>query len=1363
MYIYNLNIDLRLYIGKMSTSASHLELFQLFKHHEEELVEALSNIDLLSLSHNLLEIVVITKETEANFASLDHDKINSRTRARYLLHHTFERIKNGNASYSNLMRALTGADLRTRHVVQSIDDKLARQSLTAGPNIGSGVACSFQLEDHDLPVLMESLVKCAHQWEVIGIALGLPTEVLEECRNGSCNKVKLYRVLTKWITHAKSTTLESLITVLSSYLVGERKVALDLEKRYGEVTNQASVCVPQLIQPDSILPFRLVYQSCNTEIADHKSVLLEVKVCPTKFVSYQWMKDGKSLSESPDFCGTSTEILFINQASLGTEGDYYCQVTCGSNQWTSSLATLTVTYPPDKKCLLDLYSSWNEIPQNPWPLVNASIFIDPALIKIKNIQNRQHSLFMQGKMESILETMEKVEYLNVFHEYERGALMLVEGRSGSGKTTLAHRLVKDWTRGTVLKNVDNVFLVSLRKKCSKVIDILELFNDKQSEMLVGKLELSNGANACFILDGYDEYTPNHKDKSVIDQLIQKTYLPLAMIIVTSRPMATLELRQRANVTVEILGFTKEQFDRYVGSYPFECASKDNLPEFLKAFSNVVNICYLPINASIICFLYSQQFDELPKTETQIYEKFTEAIILRTLRLSNPSAQSVKDLIKRENEYFGQICLLAFNMTTENSQIAHGLPLPLKSLNTTPFSGLLTTDHIMKQCDMENVFTFLHLTLQEYLAAYHLSNLDEGEQIEMIRLHRGKPHMLTTFKFFCGLISFEYKMYQFAEITKSVGPDCLYMVHCAYESQQPDVCRRAIKLLNGRVFLSWGTYTPADFIALGYVVSTASQQVVDFRISPCILYEDSVSELWKNREMDLQDSPLTLNASEFLTDIAACMDDLVFSRVSYNTGLQYLYSSYKLKNFYARFWNNIIASNNKTIIEKCLKNVTWPYSVNNCFASDIMEPLANALKWCNRLHTLEIVNYSDKDARIVADILKYSKKYFHTLTLSSGDMTLYGTSILFKGLKFCKNIQKLDFSCCVFNPATITALAKGIMHCASLKILNLTNCEIGTKGAITLGNGIKTLSLQELYISGNCIGHEGTLALARNCLKTIRLLDLSSNNLRSEGVIALTNEIKKRRSNLITLKLAYNNIDLSGIEALEGLNTCPNLQTLCIAFNGIDSDGTTALISGLKANKSIQILSLNNNKLCSHGVTILADGLRYWRSIKTLDLSDNKLSSEGMPALATGLQLLKNLEVLHLSQNQIDCRGAKDLARGIKRSPILHTLNLCINRIGSVGAIALAEAFHCGKINYLNLSHNVIGPESTVALVALIRHGHLQVLDLSYNKMGSQSVKQLLTFQESCEHPPMLNLLANNAPEVSKASPIELQMKLNVLL
>ena len=171
------------------------------------------------------------------------------------------------------------------------------------------------------------------------------------------------------------------------------------------------------------------------------------------------------------------------------------------------------------------------------------------------------------------------------------------------------------------------------------------------------------------------------------------------------------------------------------------------------------------------------------------------------------------------------------MTVEQKKIVHELPMSLDSLNSSPFSGLLTIDCTAKLFRLENVVTFLHLTLQEYLAAYSLAIVEEDQQMKMIKLHGGKNHMLPTFKFYCGLVNLQHKISQFDLITiansdldEIEGTDPLYMFHCAYESQQEAICYRVMELLKGIISLLPGVLTPADFTALGYVISTASLMV-----------------------------------------------------------------------------------------------------------------------------------------------------------------------------------------------------------------------------------------------------------------------------------------------------------------------------------------------------------------------------------------------------------------------------------------------------------------------------------------------------------------------------------------------------------
>ena len=130
----------------------------------------------------------------------------------------------------------------------------------------------------------------------------------------------------------------NLKAALASRLVGEGRIAQDLVDKYKETT-KSNTCPLECVEAGP-LPFRIVYEPIDTEVADHKSALLEVHVSLSESVSYQWMKDGRPLSESSDFSDTCTEILHINPASTGADGIYYCLVSCGSQQLSSTQATI---------------------------------------------------------------------------------------------------------------------------------------------------------------------------------------------------------------------------------------------------------------------------------------------------------------------------------------------------------------------------------------------------------------------------------------------------------------------------------------------------------------------------------------------------------------------------------------------------------------------------------------------------------------------------------------------------------------------------------------------------------------------------------------------------------------------------------------------------------------------------------------------------------------------------------------------------------------------------------------------------------------------------------------------------------------
>ena len=98
---------------------------------------------------------------------------------------------------------------------------------------------------------------------------------------------------------------------------------------------------------------------------------------------------------------------------------------------------------------------------------------------------------------------------------------------------------------------------------------------------------------------------------MIYQLIDKTCLPFSMVIVASRPVATIKLRESCSRRVEVIGFSKSQIYEYVETYPFNGSDKvvsnmvSKLKLYLDRHPNILHMCYLPVHAAMICFLFSQ--------------------------------------------------------------------------------------------------------------------------------------------------------------------------------------------------------------------------------------------------------------------------------------------------------------------------------------------------------------------------------------------------------------------------------------------------------------------------------------------------------------------------------------------------------------------------------------------------------------------------------------------------------------------------------------------------------------------------------------------------------------------------------------
>ena len=148
-------------------------------------------------------------------------------------------------------------------------------------------------------------------------------------------------------------------------------------------------------------------------------------------------------------------------------------------------------------------------------------------------------------------------------------------------------------------------------------------------------------------------------------------------------------------------------------------------------------------------------------------------------------------------------------------------------------GLVTIFHSFNLSGLCHCYSFLHLTFQEFLAAYHIANLNRIQQMKIIKEYSKSEHLIAVWIFYFGLTNFHSGLSRFKELINQshsmIWKHTVLPVRYGYESQQQDVCDEVVKKQNGSLCF-WGFLTPTDLQAIGYVLTTTSQPVTKLSLS-----------------------------------------------------------------------------------------------------------------------------------------------------------------------------------------------------------------------------------------------------------------------------------------------------------------------------------------------------------------------------------------------------------------------------------------------------------------------------------------------------------------------------------------------------
>ena len=188
----------------------------------------------------------------------------------------------------------------------------------------------------------------------------------------------------------------------------------------------------------------------------------------------------------------------------------------------------------------------------------------------------QPSLHHHDNLEDTLKTSktttEVSEILAPLEVSDNPQTILIEGAPGIGKTILLKHIAYSWAEQEILQKYELVLLVYLRdptvQKMSSLKELFQYFCKHHMEgdevaMCIKHISSNQGKTLTFLIDGYDELPKELRYNSLIADILNHQVLPDCGLVVSSRPHASVLLRQHAILQVDILGFTEEQRKHYI--------------------------------------------------------------------------------------------------------------------------------------------------------------------------------------------------------------------------------------------------------------------------------------------------------------------------------------------------------------------------------------------------------------------------------------------------------------------------------------------------------------------------------------------------------------------------------------------------------------------------------------------------------------------------------------------------------------------------------------------------------------------------------------------------------------------------------